>query len=412
MTFRMGSADGYPIIDADTHITEPPDLWVGHLPGKYRERGPKVIDGPYGGKAWQAPTGRTIPLTRIINTAGVSPTDWEFIPKEGFDALRPGGWDPKERIRDMDIDMVDVHMIFPTYAFMVCESDDRELHIAVTRAYNDWVSEFCSYAPERLFAYAILPITGVDDAIAEATRVRNLPGICALLLRTWPNGSLYAQHSNDDDFWSAAEDLDFGVACHIAFKISGQPDDPQQIMSMLTLPYINQEKLAIDAMPVLSEMILGGALERHPKLRFALVEVGIGWVPFFLEQSNDNYMRHRFWTHAQLSMPPSEYWARQCFATFQVDTYGISNRDRVGINNIMWTSDYPHAGSDWPYARERIEHHLGNVPERERRLILHDNAMRFYGLNDTGSLSARQAQTVAEPATAGRAETKQTVPST
>jgi predicted TIM-barrel fold metal-dependent hydrolase len=155
------------------------------------------------------------------------------------------------------------------------------------------------------------------------------------------------------------------------------------LLQMATLPFINREKLAVDAMPILSEMILGGVLDRHPGLRFGLVEVGVGWIPFFMEQSDDNYLRHRFWTRTELSMPPSEFWARQCYATFQVDPYGLENRDRVGVETIMWSSDYPHAGSDWPYARERIGNQLRNVPDADRRLILSENAQRFYGIDAT-----------------------------
>jgi uncharacterized protein len=383
MSFRIDGEQGYPIIDADTHVTEPPDLWLKHMPRHLVERGPRVIDSPHGGQAWATANGRTMAVTRIVNTAGVSPTDWDLIPKEGFAAMRSGGWVPQDRIRDMDIDMVDIHMLFPTYAFLVCDTDDRELHLACIRAYNDWIAEFCSYAPDRLYAYAIMP-SGVDDAIAEATRIREMPCMKAVVLRTWPNGSVIAKHALDDRFWSAAEDLDLGVSCHVGFNIGhgsmGKMDDPEMLTAMATLPFINQEKLAIDALPVASELILGGVLERHPRLRFAFVEVGVGWVPFFLEQSNDNYHRHRFWTNTDLPMPPSEYWRRQCFATFQVDTYGIANRHRVGMETIMWTSDYPHAGSDWPYARERIEQHLHDVPHNEQRMILSENAIRFYGM--------------------------------
>ena len=197
----------------------------------------------------------------------------------------------------------------------VCDADDHALYIANIHAYNDWLAEFCAHEPTRLYGFGIMPHSSVDDAIAEATRVREKHDMRSVVLRTWPNGSLIAKHAVDDKFWSAAEDLDLGVACHVGFNITGQGkkeglDDPEVLMAMATLPFINQEKLAIDAMPVISKMILGGVLERHPRLRLGLIEVGIAWVPFFLEQSNDNYMRHRFWTKAHLPMPPSEYWAR------------------------------------------------------------------------------------------------------
>jgi uncharacterized protein len=389
MSFRSGGPVGYPIIDADTHVTEPPELWTSRLPKKYQEQAPRVIDGVFGGKAWAAPNGRTMAVTILVNTAGQSATDWELIPKDGYDRLRKGGWDPAERVRDMDIDMVDIHLIFPSYAFMVCDNDDRDAYLANIRAYNDWMAEFCSYAPDRLYGYAIMPISGIEDAIAEAKRVReNYSCFRSVVLRTWPNGSLIAKHEVDDSFWSAMEDLDMGAACHVGFDIIKDIDDPEMLFSMARLPFINQEKLAISAMPVLSEMVLGGALERHPRLRFGLIEVGVAWVPFFLEQSNDNYLRHRFWTGTNLPMPPSEYWRRQCFASFQVDRYGIENRHKIGVDTIMWTSDYPHAGSDWPYARERIDGHLHDVLDEERQQILCTNAARFFGLTEADLLQA------------------------
>jgi predicted TIM-barrel fold metal-dependent hydrolase len=95
-------------------------------------------------------------------------------------------------------------------------------------------------------------------------------------------------------------------------------------------------------------------------------------------------------------MPPSEYWARQCYASFQVDTYGLANRHRVGIDTIMWTSDYPHAGSDWPNARERIGSQLAGFPEEEKRKILSANAARWFGIEDEiAALTAQYATTSA-----------------
>jgi predicted TIM-barrel fold metal-dependent hydrolase len=376
----------HPIIDADTHVTEPPDLWEKHLPAKFRDRGPRVVEGALGGLAWLAPNGRTLALSRLVNTGGLAANEWDLVPKDGYDRMLKGGWDPAARIADMDIDMVDIHLIFPTYAFMACDADDHDLYIACIQAYNDWIAEFCSHNPDRLYPYGIMPSSGVEDAVAEATRVREQHGMRSVVLRTWPNGSLIPKHQVDDAFWSAAEDLDLGVACHVGFNIIGEGsksdnDDIEMLLAMATLPFITQEKLAIDAMPVAASMILGGVFDRHPRLRFGMIEVGIAWVPFFLEQANDNYMRHRFWTNSHLPMLPSEYWAQNCFASFQVDTYGLANRDRVGLDTIMWTSDYPHAGSDWPYARERINTQLGLLPEDEKRMILYENAARFYGLD-------------------------------
>jgi len=382
----------HPIIDSDTHINEPPDLWVSRVASRFRDRAPRVIDGSWGGKAWSTDIGRTMAINMLVNTAGVSPTNWQLIPNDGYASMRPGGWDPKARIADMDIDMVDVHVLFPSYAFLITASKDRDLHLALIRAYNDWISEFTTHSPDRLIAQALVPTTGVDDAIEEAKRVRRLAGVQCLVLETWPNGGKIAKHDEDDRFWSALEDLDLPVCAHVGFNIGGEAmdhmDDPEVMRALATLPFIAQEKLAVDGMPILSQIILGGVLDRHPRLRFGLIEVGVGWVPFFREQCDDNYLRHRFWTNTHLSMPPSEYWTRQCWATFQVDPYGIENRHRIGIDTILWSSDYPHAGADWPYARERISTQLRLCDDAERRKILYENACRFYGI-DAAALAKR-----------------------
>jgi uncharacterized protein len=162
----------FPIVDADTHVNEPPDLWEQRLPKKFKDQAPQVVDGPFGGKAWACPNGRTMGINILVNSAGISPTAWELLPKDGYDSMRPGGWDPAARIADMDIDMVDVHVLFPSYAFPVTDHTDRDLHVALIRAYNDWAAEFCSYAPERLFFQAMTPWTGIGITPAAKAGAR------------------------------------------------------------------------------------------------------------------------------------------------------------------------------------------------------------------------------------------------
>jgi predicted TIM-barrel fold metal-dependent hydrolase len=133
-------------------------------------------------------------------------------------------------------------------------------------------------------------------------------------------------------------------------------------------------------LPVISEFILGGVLERHPRLRLLIVEAGAGWVPFFLEQTEFNFIRHRFWTQSNLKLLPSEYWKRQCFVSFQQDKYAIRNRDLIGKDALMWSSDYPHAGSDWPNSRTSINNQIESLPADEQRAIVCDNARAAYNL--------------------------------
>jgi predicted TIM-barrel fold metal-dependent hydrolase len=378
--------NGHEVLDADTHINEPPDLWQKHMPKKLLDRAPRLVDLDVG-QAWVV-EGDTIRITTLINVAGLSPVKWTPIAAEGYREMRPGGWDPAARVADMDIDHVDVHVLFPSYTLIMARAGadknglDRDFHLAFVRAYNDWLSEFCSHAPDRLMGLAIVPLTGVKDAITEVRRARDLPGMRGVVPLTWPNGG-GSSLPEDEAFWSVLEELDFPVNLHLGFGEVGDadpdlPKDPDVMARLATMAVINRERTASSMMPILSELILGGILERHPDLRVALVETGVGWIPFWCEQTDDNFLRHRFWTHCDLTLMPSDYWKRQCFATFQIDTYGLDNRERVGINTIMWSSDYPHSGADWPNSSRTIVEQLRGVPTEERDLIVGGNLRRLY----------------------------------
>jgi predicted TIM-barrel fold metal-dependent hydrolase len=402
-----------PIVDADTHINEPPDLWTKRMPAKLQDRAPRVIERANGSKAWTFET-RQMTVTPLVNAVGTSPVQWTLM-GDAYASGRPGGWDPAARLEDMAIDMVGAHVLFPTYVLgggPAFSWTDRDYQVACVRAYNDWISEFASYAPNRFIAVGLTPSTGVDDMIAEAKRVSEMPGIRGLLLTTWPNGEDHPKHEEDDRFWSVAEDLNLAMIIHVGFQEgsevevaseaaeakaaapAGDEAKTEDRTKRITLPMLNQERQAISMIPLMSHFILGGVLERHPRLRIGAAEVGAGWVPFFLEQTNDNFTRHRFWTECKLSMLPSEYWYRQCFTTFQVDRYAIRNRDLVGVNTMMWSSDYPHTGADWPNSRTSIEAQLLGVPEDDARKLLCENVLRLYGLevdDVTGALAGAAA---------------------
>jgi uncharacterized protein len=379
----------FPVFDADTHVNEPADLWQKHMTAKYLDRAPRVVDTDTG-QAWVFDDEK-VSITTLINVAGQSPVGWQPIAPEGYRGMRPGGWDPAARLVDMAIDHVDVHVLFPSYTLIMLRAQgdgkhgiDRDFHVALVRAYNDWMSEFCSYAPDKLIGLALVPMTGVDDAMAEVRRARELPGLRGVAPLTWPNGA-GAPLKDDEPFWSLLEELSWPCNIHIGFGEAGDadpdlPKDPEIMARLVSMAVINRERTASSIMPVLSEFILGGILERHPALRIALVETGVGWIPFWCEQTDDNFLRHRFWTHCDLTLMPSDYWKRQCVATFQVDNVGIRNRDLMGSHTICWTSDYPHSGADWPNSHRTIADQLRDVPPAEQEQIVGGNLKRLYGL--------------------------------
>jgi predicted TIM-barrel fold metal-dependent hydrolase len=132
----------------------------------------------------------------------------------------------------------------------------------------------------------------------------------------------------------------------------------------------------------ISQMIFTGVFDRFPELHVAWIEIGVGWLPHFIEMLDDKYWRNRSWGELPIGEPPSFYWRRNNSATFITDRSGIELRERVGVDTIMWSSDYPHHGNDWPYSRKVIEDTMGNIPAGERARMIGGNAVRIFRLEE------------------------------
>lgn len=374
------------VVDADTHINEPPGLWQDRVAARFKEQAPKVVKAPHGGIAWAFDEGREIKsISPTINVLGISPVKWTLF-CDRFEDLSPGAWIPEERFKDMAIDMINIHVIYPTYVMggAQCYSKrNREVQIACVQAYNNWMSEFSSADLTKLWGLATLPVTGVEDAMDEARRVRDLPGIRGIQLTAFPNGHDQPRHDVDDSFWSLMEELDMPVTIHVGFSDGGEIEDmdPGEVegdsFAKLTLPTLNVGRQGVASIGLLSHFVLGGVFERHPRLKLGFAEVGVGWLPFFMEQTDFNFVRHRFWSNGHLHKLPSEYVRERVYSTFQEDHYGLRNRDLM-MDNIMWSSDYPHSGSDWPNSRQSISTQMRDCSANEREKMLSSNAHRFY----------------------------------
>jgi uncharacterized protein len=372
------------LYDADTHVIEPPTLWQERVPRNLRGKAPKVIRQSEEIDAWSFGDGkRVVPLSALAATSGVSPVTW-VIAGTNYAHVRKGAFEPNARLADMDVDMVYAQLLHPTIAIggsVTFSEHDAELQRVCTAAYNDWMSDFCRVDPSRLIGLAMIPMTGIDDAIKELQRARALPGIHGALLGSYPNGGAFPS-PEDDRFWAVAQDLDMAVVIHFSL-FGGDGEGGEDIYKLsspaLILARINLERCAKGIMQELSRIILTGIPERFPKLRIVGTETGVGWIPYFLEQTDDNFLRHRFWAKTDLKMLPSEYFRRQCFATFQVDTNGVRNRASM-LENIMWSSDFPHSGADWPNSVVTVERNMAGVASAERELMLTKNCIRAFGL--------------------------------
>ena len=372
----------YPVIDADAHVYEPPHVWQERVPARLRERAPKVRRGD-DGDVWSFGDGERTRAVGLMAAAGASFLG--FRPNGlTYDAIRPGCYEPGARLADMDADGIHAQLLYPS----VCEEgarmfgDDRELQLACVRAYNEWVLEFCATAPARLFAHAVIPATGAGDAVAELEWALRA-GHRGVLLSTFPAGSV--EPSRDDDpFWARAEEAGAPVALHIGSFHADGPVKQRRFEPAAVLPRAATSKSGANTVPLVARMIFSGLCERFPRLRAVLVEANIGWIPAMLEQTDDMFLRYRWFTDTVEALPtmPSRAFQRCFWATFMVDTVGIELRHRLNLDHLMWSTDYPHTGTDWPNSRTTIERVFRGVPRDEVRKMLHDNVKALYRLDE------------------------------
>jgi predicted TIM-barrel fold metal-dependent hydrolase len=377
----------YQIIDADQHIIEPPDLWLKWLPKKFHDRAPKLGKDEDGGDAWML--GDTAEPLGLVTIVGKPYTEFRWTGVR-YQDVDPGCWEPRRRLELMDMDGVDAALIYPPQRTMgyFMTSGDREFHLAGIEAFNNWlVEEFCAAAPERLGAVAQIPNAGIEAAVAELWRVKKL-GARGVSITTWPSGNPACSPA-DDPFWAAAEEAGLPVSIHIALVT---PATPRQGAG----PSGGARKLfglatTMSFMPrLIAETIFAGVFDRFPALKIVANEVGAGWVPSLLEDLDDRYWRNRGWAGVTLKLLPSDYFRRNWTVGFIRDPYGVRNRHDVGVENMVWASDFPHHVNDWPYSRRLINEMCLGIPEEERRKLFCENAGRLYGF-----LGGAQARRVA-----------------
>lgn len=357
----------YHLISADSHINEPGDLWTSRVPAAYRDRVPR-IERFEQGDAFVI-EGMDDPMPFGLNAcAAMGPEHrkaWMF-----WDQVRAGGYDPVERIKEMDADQVDGEVLFPSPRLFsaIFANPDRDLHLVMVKAYNEWLLEFAGHDPARLRALPVLPNAGVDQAIAEIERIADLPGVGGLLMGQYPTGGIMPTRENDP-VWEAIVERDLTLNIHVALS----PGMPKASGTPGPLPGAGRHLTIAGQLLVL---IFSGIFDRFPSLQVVAAEVDCGWVPYYKEQIDDNFRRFRH--NYSMDRFPSEYLDTNVNFSFVTDSYGVDNRDRIGVERMLWSTDYPHPSSSWPNSWSGVNSLMSGVPASERDLILFGNAVRLY----------------------------------
>ena len=370
------------LISSDSHVSEPSDLWVERLDIKYRDRAPRVVLNPEGQEgAYFVYEGYPPHNLAIGLGAGRTPEELAAFLKTGTYAdARPGGWDPAQRLPDMELDGVEAEVLYTTLGFRLFWLKDAGLQRACFRVYNDWLAAYCSYAPKRLKGLALISLYDPKEGAQELERCAKLGLKGAMIWCSPPADQPYSSEIYDP-FWAAAQDLDMPVSLH---AITGMERIPweygaeQRAMRSTVTPHEIEKSFSI--------LILSGVLERFPRLKIVSAENNCGWLPYYLQRMDRGFARFgpsgtvTPWP-TKLTLKPSEYFRRQMYCTFIDDSFGVASRHWIGVDNVMWSSDYPHTASTWPHSRDIIARDFKEVSEVEKRKIVRENVAQLYGFD-------------------------------
>ncbi len=297
---------------------------------------------------------------------------------EGFQT-HPGGSDPRLRIKEMATDGVSAEVLYPTHALSIFAMDDAPLQEECCRAYNDWLIEYCQVDTSRLVGIPMISTYNMDNAVKELERCAKT-GLRGALVWQVPPKEIAFTTEHYERFWAAAQELQMPVNLHIlsgfgyARNREGREKGVERYRASVNL------KLA-EATNALMDVIFSGVLERYPRLKVVLVENEIGWLPYVLEQWDYYFGRHSPSAPLTIDKRPSEYFNRQVFATFFNDSVGAHLFSWWGVDNCMWSNDYPHANSTWPHSREVIARDLGHLPPEARAKLVRENVARLYNMS-------------------------------
>ena len=370
---------GYNIISADDHVWEPPDLWTSRIEPKFKERAPKLVrmdDGDWwiceglkgNSPASGAQTGRRFEEPEKLTYS------------DTFENVRPGGYDPDERIKDMELDGVEKTILYPTAGLTLFSTvPDGQLLSAIFRAYNDWLAEFANAYPKRLKGIAMINLDDVDEGIRELERYANL-GMVGAMITVYPPEDKAFDLPMYDPFWAAAQDLGMPLSLHIGTNRPGPGQEFVSLENMRPAFFANVDHWVRVS---IAHMIYSGVFERFPKLQMGAIEMELAWVPHFLDRIDYTFTDRAsgHWYQFKNGMLPSDYFHSNVFLGFQEDSLGIRDRHIIGVDKLQWGSDYPHFESTFPRSRQILEEILTDCTDEEKAMIAGGNAARVYNLD-------------------------------
>jgi predicted TIM-barrel fold metal-dependent hydrolase len=367
------------ILSSDSHVFEPPDLWTTRIDAPFRDRAPRIerIDGA---DEIVVEKDQVLSGIGLISNAGARFEAPETISGRGrFEDVHRGGYDPDQHLKDMTLDGVAGEVLYPSQGLFYFRLKDSALMSAIFRAYNDWLADFCRTDPTRLKGIAMINLDDVQDGRAELERAARL-GLAGAMISEYPLEERRYDQPEYEPFWAAAESLRMPLSLHTATRRQGKirgsgPKTLRDASSRATK--------AFGPATSLCDMIFSGVFERYPRLVVEVVEFELSWAPHLLDSMDYTYReRHEEALYRfKDAMRPRDFFHRNVVLSFQEDGIGIRLRDVIGVDNMMWGSDYPHSESTFPRSRQILAEILAGVPADEQAKIVGGNTARVYGFD-------------------------------
>jgi predicted TIM-barrel fold metal-dependent hydrolase len=369
-TARPDDPRKYFMVSADEHVNEPATLWLDRMDRQYHDRLPRVVTDEHGVQ-WRISEGHRPDRLRLSQL-------------EDEDLVRSrAGADPRERLRDMELDGIDASVLFPNKGLAMWATPDPLFAMAQCRVYNDWAWETFGPHVDRMSPAAALATGDLPGSITEVQRVARM-GFRVLTLPCKPIwGAHDVEHPNYnlpvfDPLWAAIQDADLPITFHVS---TGRDPRAARGNGGAVINYVSHS-LSPTIEPV-ANLCASGVLDRFPRLRFATIEAGIGWLPWLLTALDEAYHKHHFWVRPKLRQLPSEYFRAHGFASFQEDAPGLLLAERYDlVDCLLWGNDYPHHEGTWPHSAPAIERTMGELTDSQRAKVLGLNAARLFGFRE------------------------------
>lgn len=381
------------LVSVDDHIVEPPTMFDAHIPAAYKDKAPHVVSKD--GMEYWVYEGRVLPNIGLNAVVG-RPREEFGVEPSAFAQMRKGAWDVHARVEDMNANGVLGSIGFPTFpgfaGMLFSTADDKKAADVIVKAYNDWhIDEWCGAAPGRFIPLAILPLWSPELMVEEIRRVAR-KGVTTVTFPDNPaaKGLPSIHNSYWDPVWKALSDHDMVISAHIGTGAGA----PHASMESPIDAWITTMPMSISNSA--ADWLFSSVFRRFPKLKLALSEGGIGWIPYLLERADFTYDHHRAWTNSNFGTEkPSDVFNRHVISCFIDDIFGLKNTEFMNPKMVMWECDYPHSDTLWPHCPERL---IGSINHLSRELIddlTHLNAMREYRYDPFSILGGRENCTVA-----------------